>query len=142
MLENGTVIRIEGRDIFVEMAGGNCSSCEAKKICTGGEKKIVQIENKIGAKVGDKVTLEIPKRSFYLSLGLIFGMPIILVIGGFLVFNLLFSETISGLIGLSLLILWFLILAVLDKRIAGGWPRVGRVTARVTPISLPNKERQ
>lgn len=117
MLENGTVIRIEGPHIFMEMAGGECKRCLAERFCTGGEKRIIQIENKIGARVGDRLILEIPERSFYLSLTLIFLVPIIVLIGGFFLLNLLFSEAVSGLIALFLVILWFLILAVLDRRI-------------------------
>jgi len=116
MLENGTVIKTEGSNAFVEVTGNGCKTCVAKAFCTGGERRIVQAENKISAKIGDKVTLEIPQRSFYLSLTLIFFIPIILLCGGFLIFNRFFGEAISGLIGLLLLILWFIILRFIDKR--------------------------
>ncbi len=116
MLENGTVIKTEGTDAFVQAAGDSCKSCAARAFCMGGEKRIVQVENKIGAKEGDKVILMIPKRSFYLSLTLIFIVPIILLCGAFLFFNRLLGEAASGLIGLLLLVLWFVILRSIDKK--------------------------
>ncbi len=116
MLESGTVIKTEDSNAFVEVAGSGCKTCAAKAFCTGGEKRIVQAENTIGAKTGDKVTLEIPQKSFYLSLTFIFLIPILLLCGGFLVFNRLLGEAVSGLIGLFLLILWFTILRWIDKR--------------------------
>lgn len=116
MLESGTVIKTGDSNAFIEVAGSSCKTCAAKAFCTGGERRIVQAENKIGAKTGDKVTLEIPQKSFYLSLTFIFLIPIVLLCGGFLVFNRLLGEAVSGLIGLFLLILWFVILRWIDKR--------------------------
>jgi len=116
MQENGIIIKVEGSDAFVEVAGEDCKTCAAKAFCTGGEKRIVQAENKTGAKVGDKVILEIPQKGFYLSLILVFLVPIILLCGGFFIFNRLLGEAVSGLIGLLLLILWFIILRFIDRR--------------------------
>jgi sigma-E factor negative regulatory protein RseC len=115
MLENGKVIKAEGIDALVEVNCYGCKSCAARAFCTGGERRIVQVENKIGAKVGDKVMLEIPRRGFYLSLTLIFIIPMILLCGGFLIFNHLLGEAVSGLVGLLLPVLWFVILRQIDK---------------------------
>ena len=114
MFEKGTVKKIEGNYAVVEMDGGECKTCSARLFCGGEEKRTMKIENNIGTVVGDRVTVEIPKRSFYISLSLIFIIPIILLIGGFLIFNQFFSETISGLISLALLVIWFFILKYID----------------------------
>ncbi|MCK4329144.1 SoxR reducing system RseC family protein [candidate division WOR-3 bacterium] len=115
MQEDGIIIKIDGQDALVEVNPEGCITCTAKAFCSGGEKRIVKAENKIRAKLGDKVTLKIPRRGFYLSLSLIFIIPIVLLFGGFIIFYRLLGEGIAGLIGLILLIAWFIALKWIDK---------------------------
>ncbi len=115
MQEDGIIIKIDGQDALVEVNPEGCKTCTAKAFCSGGEKRIVKAENKIRAKLGDKVTLNIPRRGFYLSLSLIFIIPIVLLFGGFIIFYRLLGEGIAGLIGIILLIVWFIALKWIEK---------------------------
>ncbi len=116
MREDGIVVKIDGQNALVEVNCEGCKSCAAKAFCSGGDKRVLTVQNKSGVKLGDKVEIEIPRRSFYTSLSLVFIIPIILLFGGFLVFNHLLGDVISGLIGLGLLVGWFVVLKQIDKK--------------------------
>ncbi len=85
MRENGEIVKIEGDVAFVRMVLGE--KCEGCNLCSafGENSKVLEARNVLGAKVGDRVTVEInPKLVVGHSL-LVFVLPVIsLIIGYFL----------------------------------------------------------
>ncbi len=77
--------------------GENCASCGG---CALSE-RIITAENTIGAKIGDKVVLEVPDRILLSGTGLLYLFPVILLLVSVIICNVNnFSEGSATVISL------------------------------------------
>ncbi|HDL19514.1 MAG TPA: hypothetical protein ENH29_10700 [Bacteroidetes bacterium] len=115
-IETGWVKELQnGNAVLRLQTNSKCSHCGAKMACGAGNgvTRELAIPNSLLANVGDQVEISYRESSRILSAFLIFIVPIILLIAGYVFgFNRSQSESVGvlwALIGLALgfLILWF-----------------------------------
>jgi len=94
MEEKGTVLEVHGNMAKIQI--------ESKEVCRGcqlcslgsGKSKIFQVENLVGAKKGDSVVIEVPSTDLLKGAFILYLLPAILFISGFLL-----GSKISSFIG-------------------------------------------
>jgi sigma-E factor negative regulatory protein RseC len=95
------------------LADGSCSEdsgCPLKNVC-GRKEIVVEVENTINAKEGQLVKVEIKNTHFYNALFLIFILPLILIISGYLLGIKLFKTENAGFIAIGVgLVIWIFVL--------------------------------
>jgi len=103
MKEKGKVIKIEndGTALLEFAAGSACKKCGACMM-TGEGKAVTRAKNGIGAKVGDIVEAEIRPSSVIWSSFLIFIVPVIALIAGYLIGDAQGLGIAGAIIGLIL----------------------------------------
>ena len=87
MREEGTVIALEG-DLAVVLGQrkkscGNCageSSCTTLSVGAGKRENQFRAVNRAGAKVGERVVLEISEKVFLKASGMLYGLPLLALI--------------------------------------------------------------
>jgi len=118
---DGTVKKVDGNSVLVSMtASSACSGCHAEGLCglSGKEEKIVYVEGKYNVSQGDRVTILMEPSTGYKAVALSYLGPLIVIITGLIIFNSLsFKELTAGLISISLLVPYFLILYIFRKSI-------------------------
>lgn len=101
-----------------------CASCG--KCATTSEQKdvIVEVDNAIGAKVGDRVTVNMDSINVLKATAIVYMIPLVGLLGGTIATYYILQaakvmsniETISGGVGLALMLISFLILKINDKK--------------------------
>jgi Positive regulator of sigma E activity len=101
--EEGVVIEIDGKISKVRMGKhSNCKDCGA---CPGSDAAIITADNRIGAKLGQRVSVELQESNVLIGAFVIFVLPLIFIftgvitgreLGGLLGVNELISEFIGG----------------------------------------------
>lgn len=126
MRESGIVIKIDGKIATVELPKSEaCERCRACSLGAGGM-MCIEVENRPGAKVGDRVEIEISEGFVVRSLLLIYIGPVAaLFIGYFL--GALISEGIGIALALIFVVLYLLILRLSDKMLAAQGKRASRI---------------
>jgi sigma-E factor negative regulatory protein RseC len=118
---DGTVKKVDGNSVLVSMtASSACSGCHAEGSCglSGKEEKIVYVEGKYNVSQGDRVTILMEPSTGYKAVAISYLGPLIVIITGLIIFNSLsFKELTAGLISISLLVPYFLILYIFRKSI-------------------------
>jgi sigma-E factor negative regulatory protein RseC len=97
-----------------------CRGCHAEGSCnlSGTEEKIVEVKGSFDLKNGDTVTVLMKQSSGFTALFLGYIMPLIFVISFLILFATLgYPELVSGLLAISSLLPYYLILYLLRKRI-------------------------
>jgi sigma-E factor negative regulatory protein RseC len=97
-----------------------CSGCHAEGICgiSGKQEKIVDIKGKYNVSPGDPVTILMEQSTGYKAVVLSYLIPLVIVISSLIALNSFsVSELISGLVSISLLVPYFLILYLFRKKI-------------------------
>ena len=127
--EQGIVIDVKGGKAFIKTEKGtSCESCVARETChgtIGTNEVIIEAENRINAKFGDKVvvmvgTATLLKASFILYLGPIAGLILGVVLGQILVKQFTLSinpDLLSGTLGALFLIITFFGIRLYGKRL-------------------------
>lgn len=102
--EQGSVIEII--DNIAKIKVGRHSDCSNCGACSGNDSVIISVNNKIGAKVGDKVTFEMKEVNVLKGAFIVFILPLIIafigvimggLIGKYMAFNINVSQTIGGI---------------------------------------------
>ncbi|MEA1912236.1 MAG: SoxR reducing system RseC family protein [candidate division WOR-3 bacterium] len=120
MEQKGVVVRInENKAIVLIEEGIKCHSCDFSRFCRMGEKgREIICNNKKGARIGDIVEIETNRKNLILATVLNFILPLLLLIGGILFGEFLWGSDVSGFLwGFGILILYFLIFKLVDKKI-------------------------
>ncbi len=95
-----------------------CSKCGMCLFPKNAKSISVNAENPVGAKAGDKVFIETKPKVKSLSILLVFLVPLLLIIAcaliGYFAFNSELAIVFSSIISVAL---WYLLLAVIDKKI-------------------------
>lgn len=122
MEEVGRVVEISGDITKVELdRSKKCGHCGVKIMCHPGPegKMCIEVINKIEARIGDRVKIEVSPSISILATFLLFVAPIIAFIVVFATVNILTkNENLAILSGFSGLILFFLLLIKINQKVA------------------------
>ena len=97
-----------------------CSGCHAEGACSmaGKEKKIIEVSGKYNVKPGDIVTILMEQSTGYIALLLGYIIPIITVIIVLItLLSLEIPELLAGLVSVSILMPYYIILFFFRKKI-------------------------
>ena len=100
--EQGLVIEVINNIANIKVGRhSDCSNCGA---CPGSDSVIISANNKIGAKVGDKVTFEMREDNVLKGAFIVFVLPLIIafigvLLGGFIGKYMKFNINVSQIIG-------------------------------------------
>jgi len=131
MEENGIIVECKGLTAIVKTNQGTaCASCQSKKACKPGEEErelLIEVDNAIGAEVGQNVVFTVGAESVLKAGVLFYLVPVIsFIIGVVLGQSLLtglFPKTnpdlVSGLFGAFLLVLSFIGLKLYNRHLSG-----------------------
>jgi positive regulator of sigma E activity len=117
----GTVLKIGKYSVFVCITSVSaCSGCQAEGSCSisGQEEKIIEVPGSFNLKPGDKVTVLMKRSMGYAALLLGYLLPLIFIIAVLVIAeSFKVQELFAGLISISILIPYYLLLFIFRKRI-------------------------
>lgn len=98
-----TVVRIEGPIAFVESAQtGSCGQCKGKGCGTAklskafcSESRQFQVDNPIGAAVGDQVVVSVADGAVLRGIGLVYLLPLVLLVAGAALGNAMVQDAVQ-----------------------------------------------
>jgi len=119
MEEFGVIEKKEKNKMFIRLEGppkGACEHCGIKNICsTKEEERIITIADESQFNVGEQVKIEISESRTILLSFLVFIVPLLLFISGYLLIKSI-SNGIYGISGGALiLVAYFLLISMLEK---------------------------
>ncbi len=92
-----------------------CKDCPSCNFCRpSGSTRIIEVENRIGAQVGDEVFIEISHKKSLIAILLLFGVPVLLGLIG-LVVGAHYSEGYSVFLGISGFVLGLILAKVINN---------------------------
>ena len=117
----GIVRKVENNSVIVSIkSSSSCSGCHAEGSCnmSNHEEKVIDISGRYNVKPGDSVTVLMKQSMGYTALFLGYILPVILVLATLIIMiSMDAGELAAGLISISILIPYYLILFLLKKRI-------------------------
>jgi positive regulator of sigma E activity len=117
----GTVHKSDNKSVLVAItAHSSCSGCHAEGACTmsGSEEKIIEVTGTYNVSPGDEVTVHMKRKSGYTAVILAYVIPLATIISSLIILILLkASELTAGLLSISMLIPYFIILFLFRRRI-------------------------
>ncbi len=128
MEEHGVVVESRGLTALVKTSRGtSCESCKAKKECKPAEQDDmrIEVENTIGAKVGDNVVFTVGAGSVLKAGVLFYLVPVLSFIAGVVLGQAVLAgfmpgvnpDLVAGLFGVFLLIISFMGLKLYNRRL-------------------------
>lgn len=119
---SGFVTRIEGKNIQVQIIQMSaCSSCHAKGACSAADmdEKFVDVESTDDTlRIGDQVNIVGESSTGLLAVLLAFVIPFMLILTSlFFLRNIVPNEAVSGTVSLALLIPYYIILSLFNKKL-------------------------
>jgi positive regulator of sigma E activity len=118
---DGTVKKVDGNSVLVSITSNSaCSGCHAEGLCgiSGKEEKIIDIKGRYEVSPGDSVTVMMEQSTGYKAVVLSYLIPLVIVITGLIICNILsLNELTAGLVSISLLGPWYLILYLFRNKI-------------------------
>jgi sigma-E factor negative regulatory protein RseC len=118
---DGVVQQVDKKSVSVSISATSaCSGCHAEGSCTfsGKEEKIIEVTGNYNVKQGDKVTIIMNQSMGYTALFLGYVFPLISVISILIVLiSLKVPELAAGLVSLSILMPYYIIMYFFRKRI-------------------------
>ena len=130
MEETGTVVELKGKHLAVVLCQKssfcrNCASLEACRVGEDNRSMLVEAHNPLGAQVGDQVRLGVSTRNFLQSSFILYGVPLVFLIVGALLGELIGARLENGpdpnllaaMLGTAFLIGSFLIIRVGSRAI-------------------------
>lgn len=95
--EEGVVLRsTDGKATVSVMGGDACHECGAKLFCSSsrGEENTVEVRDPFGVQAGDLVRFVIRGEAMFRVAGLLYGIPLLLILAGILIGMYLFDPGI------------------------------------------------
>ena len=119
---SGFVTRVEGKNIQVQIIQMSaCSSCHAKGACSAADmdEKFVDVESTDDTlRIGDQVNIVGESSTGLLAVLLAFVIPFMLILTSlFFLRNIVPNEAVSGTVSLALLIPYYIILSLFNKKL-------------------------
>ncbi len=134
MIETGKVIELKGAQAEVALPPTEgCAGCGKCALGRGGKSMRMELENTVGARVGDEVMVEIPSRDPLAASLLLFGLPLLGMLAGIIAGTLLEralgwgSEVPAMVLGAVLLVASFFLVKMREKRRSGKKGRQVRI---------------
>ncbi|QZT36797.1 SoxR reducing system RseC family protein [Halosquirtibacter xylanolyticus] len=123
LTHDGVVSRIEDQDAWVKIiAKSACAGCHAKGACSVAdvEEKLVHIKRAPrGLEIGQKVVLVANKKQEKLALLLGYLLPLVVLILSLILFKQLdFSDSISAILTITILVPYYALLYIFRGRIS------------------------
>ena len=140
--ERGVVSEITGRTAVVSVdKKAECAGCGLCLFKDGTNKAEFYAKNTVGAKSGDAVIIERSESGGFLGTVLAFFVPLVLIGLAVLINYLLIKNEISILIlSVVFIAVWYLILAVLDKKLKNIGAFNSRIVSVIPPDNSDTKE--
>ena len=140
MEEIGVVIKTEGEYAKIQVdKRSECKKCGMCAFPKNADSVVFRAENKVGAKEGDKVNIITAEKGKWLSMLLVFGVPLIIIGVVFLIaFLNSWSEIIMPIVGLGAIIIWFIVLGILDKKLKKLNAFTTEITSIISDVSEDN----
>ncbi len=119
MIENGVVVRTHNQQANVKIdKKAECSSCGMCLFPKNADSVEISALNKVDAKVGDTVMIERKEGAKLLGAVLAFLIPLILIgLAVAITYLFLKNEIWIALLSVIFIVLWYTILAIIDKRL-------------------------
>ncbi len=119
MREKGRVIEVSNHIAKVSLEPNeSCRNCPAGHFCRpSGGVRVIEVENRIEAHPEDVVHIEIPTKSGFMAMFLLFGVPVLLALVGLLI-GARYSETFSIILGFGGFILGLVFAKILNNSLA------------------------
>lgn len=119
---SGFVTRVDGKNIQVQIIQMSaCSSCHAKGACSAADmdEKFVDVESADDSlRIGDQVNIVGESSTGLLAVLLAFVIPFMLILTSlFFLRNIVPNEAVSGTVSLALLIPYYIILSLFNKKL-------------------------
>ena len=119
---SGFVTRVDGKNIQVQIIQMSaCSSCHAKGVCSAADmdEKFVDVESTDDTlRIGDQVNIVGETSTGLLAVLLAFVIPFMLILTSlFFLRNIVPNEAVSGTVSLALLIPYYIILSLFNKKL-------------------------
>ena len=134
MIETGKVIEIKGDRAEVALPPTEgCASCKKCAMGRTGKYMTLEAQNPVAARVGDEVTVEVPRRDPLVAASLLFGLPLLGMLAGIIAGTLLEralgwgSEVPAMVLGAVLLVASFFLVKMREKRLSGKKGRQVRI---------------
>jgi|UniRef100_A0A7C6A9C4 sigma-E factor negative regulatory protein RseC len=121
MEENGKVIELTENGAKVCVTPSQvCGSCVQAKACAtiGAKTKIILANNPINAQVGDWVKIELKEKSRTTSILLVFGLPILALLFGIIVGEIVAGDKMATIFGGSGLIIALIVVKIVDNHLS------------------------
>ena len=143
--EQGVVERIKGDKALLRIERTSaCATCESRGSCEMGpdKKMMVEVNNTLGARTGDRVEVSVPTGSIIKLSLLVYLFPILALIagayaGGECAQRLAFNATLASIFGGGMMAaIAFVVLRHLDRRLqltGRSIPRMTRILAHSKP---------
>jgi positive regulator of sigma E activity len=118
-VDTGIVTHIQGKKITVEIAkGGGCKSCSMHGLCgTNSTPIVLSFITDAEYQIGDKVNVSVGTNIKLLSSVIVYLLPLVALFAFFLIARSFMQELGAVLCGFIGLILSFLLIRVIDKKI-------------------------
>ncbi len=116
----GTVTSVQGRNITVEICkSGGCKTCSMHGICGSNNTPIIlHFETGDDYKIGDQVIVSVSSGVRILSSLIVFILPLIALLGFFLLGRNFTSELGAIIIGFTGMLAAFIAIRLIDRKIA------------------------
>ena len=118
---DGTVKKVDANSVLVSITSCSaCSGCHAEGMCgiSGKEEKIIDVTGKYNVSPGDTVTIMMERATGYKAVALSYLGPLALLIVSLIVLDSMsVNEAAAGLISVSLLLPYFVVLYLFRKSI-------------------------
>jgi len=119
---SGFVTRVDGKNIQVQIIQMSaCSSCHAKGACSAADmdEKFVDVESADDSlRIGDQVNIVGESSTGLLAVLLAFVIPFMLILTSlFVLRDIVPNEAVSGTVSLALLIPYYIILSLFNKKL-------------------------
>ncbi len=119
MTESGKVVRTEGDEAYVRLKKNpNCSGCRMCGFKRGMEYVDVKADNPVGAVSGDDVIIETAKDNSLKAAAIVYLLPLLFAAVGVFIGFLLKSEILAVALCLIMLVLGYIIIALIDKKLS------------------------
>ena len=142
----GLITSVQGTRARVKIStGAECGGCVARDHCHGGgsQEREITVINTYGAEPGDFVMFEAQPSRVALSALLVWIVPVLAMIVGYMIAERLSGGFIPILMAFVFLVLAFAVLKVVDNAVSGGtsfYPAItGLADAESLTVECPDK---
>lgn len=120
---SGVVLSVDGKRVRVTIvAQSACASCHMKSACSASDTKEKIVEavcsDDRSLSVGDEVDVIISQSNGYIAVLMSYIVPVILILASIIVaVKMGYSESMGGVVGLVVVILYFMVIYLLRNKI-------------------------